>query len=259
MYIEFKILLDGFTDRIAFPLEYMPIHVGKYTEKLMTDKNFATVMNPIQEKILIRSTSWDKYKCTTIIHEGQNITMLDFSAPIDVNIGNHIKHTARLIEISEPKQIAGTKHSEINITYYDVNPTNYIGVPIVDHITSSELVSGDRLLIKSVSYKTIIKHKRVMPSLKQDVENVNGLDKVFKSNWQDAIAIRLYVNEREAETLAYNLPRAGTGITMFCRYITGAKTFVSLERIIPTVTELDYNLYQIDAQMKYDNHTLNHY
>jgi hypothetical protein len=257
----------GFTDRIDVPIAYRPRRVGHYVEKFVTDEKFTTITKSYPQNQLIRSISWDKYKCSLIVHEGQNIENIDVAGDVTITLDDGSTHTANIIEFSEPVNIGGSDHRQIDFVYYDTNLTNYLATPINDFLKSGALPSLYTLadintfVVGYNVYYTVLNHKKVIPELDQDSEKINGIEKVVKSNYQSAIKVRLYVTEAQAATIAANCPQLGQSSVLSIVYNDkeGETAYPAIERIIPEISMIDYDLYQVDIILKHINNTVNHF
>lgn len=257
----------GFVDTIDLPLSYRPRRIGHFVEKFVTQEKFTTVSKSYPQQQLIRSISWDKYKCTLIVHEGQNVENIDIAGGVTITTDDGSEHTANIIDFGEPVNIAGTDHRQIDFTYYDTNLTNYLAAPVNDFLSHSILTSLysssilNTLEVGALTYYTALNHKVKMPELEQTADKVNGIESVIKSNYQAAISIRLYVNEAQAAYLATYCPLLGqTGVAAIT-YTDKANTteYDAIERIVPKITEVDHDLFQVDIELKHTNTTVNHF
>lgn len=257
----------GFADSISLPVSNRPRRVGHFVEKFVTTEKFTTVEKDYPQQQLIRSISWDKYRCSVITHEGQNIENIDIAGSVTITLDDGTEHAANIIEFGEPVNIAGSDHRQIDFTYYDTNLLNYLNTPVNDFLSSSVLsdlytvADLNTLEIGATTYYTALNHKVKIPELEQVSDKVNGIERVVKSNYQDTIKIRLYVNESQAAAIAANCPQLGQTAVSAITYTDTANTteYDAIERIIPEIEEIDYNLFQVDIELKHVNNTVNHY
>lgn len=257
----------GFTDSIEFPLGYRPRRVGHFVEKFITSEKFTTVEKSYPQQQLIRAISWDKYKCTLIVHEGQNIESIDIAGSVEITTDDGSIHTANIIEFGEPVNIGGSDHRQIDFTYYDTNLINYLAIPINDFLSHSILTSLyttselNKIVIGATTYYTALNHKIKIPELEQASEKINGIEIVIKSNYQTTISIRFYVSESQAAAIAASCPQLGQSAVATIVYTDTENTtdYSALERIIPEITEVDHDLFQVDIELKHINTIVNHY
>ncbi len=256
-----------FVDSISLPLKYRPRRVGHFVEKFITVEKFTTIDKTYPQQQLIRAISWDKYKCSLIVHEGQNIENIDIAGSVNITTDDGSQHTANVLEFGEPVNIAGTDHRQIDFTYYDTNLLNYLSVPVNDFLNQDALpqlhtlADLNTLKFGTRTYYTSLNHKVKVPKLEQKSEMIDGVEKVIKSNYQNTIVARFYTNEAEAAYLAAHLPLLGQyGVSSITyRDTANEKNYAAIERIIPIIKEVDHDLYQVDIELKHFNARINHY
>lgn len=257
----------GFVDSISLPLEYRPRRIGHFVEKFVTKEKFTTIEKIYPQQQLVRSISWDKYKCSLIVHEGQNIENIGIAGSVSITTDDGTEHTANILEFGEPVNIGGSDHRQIDFTYYDTNLSNYLAAPINDFLSSSilsnlyTLAELNTLEVGETTYYTALNHKVKIPELEQESEKINGIEIVIKSNYQNTISIRLYVNESQAASIAAACPQLGQTAVSSIVYTDRENTteYTAIERIIPEITEIDPGLFQVDVELKHINTTVNHY
>lgn len=249
----------GYIDRINLPVESRPVRVGRYVEKFLTDDKFTTIAGHPAEKQMIRAVAWDKYKCKLMVHEGQGFENIDIAGDVTIKLDG-ITHNVNILDFGEPVFDEGSAYHTFEFTYYDTNPVNYLAVPVNDFLTIDAVsklyptMSLNFLKVGLKKYYTALNHKVIFSKFNQEGEKVNGIDVTFQSNYQKAIAIRIYCNESQAVILSEQLPQPAN---IF--YHTGQLTFNSVERMLPKITEIDDDLFQVEIELKYQNQTVNHF
>lgn len=251
----------AFTDIIQLETAHRPRRIGYQIEKLYTDEKFKLVGGTIAERQLIRTNAYDNYRLSIVAHEGQNIENIDISSDVKIYLPDGTIHHAKITQISEPVNLSNTDHRQLDIVYYDINTDNYLGEPTIDTLRSDKIgteFSTNILGIASTLFKTRLQHNPILSEIKQKSDEINGIETVIKSIVQDKIKIRLYLSEFYSIFVDKNMQTGTPGNIYF--YDTENKTtYTAVERIKPDIEQIDFDLFQVDIELKHNSLTINNF
>lgn len=254
---------------------YRTTHIGNYSEVVMTEDYWRTIYDVNYQQRMVQAVTYDKYLLRIPANEYLRIDLIEFAKYIYITTQDDITHKAKVLSVNYTKQ-DGTELGTYEIEYADINTDNYKNeqLPINDFLESDSLLDefeADQLCRLSMyNSKTIdaefttltttyiggdpnlyyyseLIPEPVIPEIEEESEQVGGIEKVSRSSGTRAMRARFYLKTEDKNEVAKYLQRCDT---VKLRLPSGERT--AIERIVPDITPVGVNLFQVDIILKYE-------
>ncbi|MDT8303085.1 MAG: hypothetical protein RQ760_16520 [Sedimentisphaerales bacterium] len=256
------------------------ILIGNHSEVVETDEAFRTIYDNNYQTRKVQSVTYDKYLLRIPANEYWRIDLIEHAKFITITTHDEIEHNAIVLNVNYTKE-EGTELGVYEIEYADKNPQNYKNqsLPInnfLEHnnlqneyeldqlvrltMHNSETIDSEFTELTTVPiggdpnlyYYSELLPEFVIPEIKEESEEVNGVEKVTRSSGSRAMRARFYLQTDEKNQVAKYLQRCST---VALRFPWGERS--ATERVVPEIQPVGVNLFQVDIVMKYE--TTNYY
>ena len=256
------------------------IRLGYNNEVFVTEDRWQTITDPNFRERTVQIVAFEKYKLRIQANEYLNADLIRFAKYVYIVTQDGVTHKAQVTDVQYDK-IDNTEFGFYNIEYIDINPQNYkdLKFPVNDFLESSQLLNeySESQLIKLTltdsnttpfastidsewffiqntpiggtaknKFFTELLPKEDVPKSEEQVSEVNGINVQTRSTTFRLLHARFYMKHEAKNIIQKYIDKVDTVILT-----TPQGNFQAIERIIPEISAVANDLYQVDIKLKY--------